>query len=98
MTGRMTGSRIAPIWPKSAPAANCGNSPARNAPLPPGRPKRQPEALKGARLVSSALSAAPEEERPGFHRISVRRLVLIRWVAIAGQAVTLLVVYGGFGF
>src|SRR4051794_4550134 len=48
--------------------------------------------------MSIAQPGAPEERRPGFDRISVRRLVLIRWVAIAGQAVTLLVVYRAFGF
>src|SRR3954470_16898860 len=48
--------------------------------------------------MSIAQPGAPEERRLGFDRISVRRLVLIRWVAIAGQAVTLLVVYHAFGF
>ena len=43
------------------------------------------------------LSALPEP-RVAFDRISLRRLVLIRWVAIAGQAVTLLVVHYTFGF
>ena len=38
------------------------------------------------------------EKRATFDRISLRRLVLIRWVAIAGQAVTLLVVHYAFGF
>jgi two-component system sensor histidine kinase RegB len=42
--------------------------------------------------------AAPPEPRAGFDRISLRRLVLIRWVAVAGQAVTLLVVHYLFGF
>lgn len=48
--------------------------------------------------MSTAHQIAPDETRHGFDRISVRRLVLIRWVAITGQAVTLLVVYEGFGF
>ena len=48
--------------------------------------------------MSIASQSAPPEPRHAFDRISVRRLVLIRWVAIAGQAVTLLVVYHGFGF
>jgi two-component system sensor histidine kinase RegB len=43
------------------------------------------------------LTAAPEP-RAAFDRISLRRLVLIRWVAIAGQAVTLLVVHYAFDF
>jgi two-component system, sensor histidine kinase RegB len=38
------------------------------------------------------------EQRATFDRISLRRLVLIRWVAIAGQAVTLLVVHYAFDF
>ena len=41
--------------------------------------------------------AAPEP-RAAFDRISLRRLVLIRWVAIAGQAVTLLTVHYSLGF
>ena len=38
------------------------------------------------------------EPRETFDRISLRRLVLIRWVAIAGQAVALLVVHYAFDF
>src|SRR5579863_2086311 len=41
---------------------------------------------------------AVPEPRESFDRISLRRLVLIRWVAIAGQAVTLLVVHYAFDF
>jgi two-component system, sensor histidine kinase RegB len=48
--------------------------------------------------VSIANPSAGLEERVAFDRISLRRLVLIRWVAIAGQAVTLLVVHYAFGF
>jgi two-component system, sensor histidine kinase RegB len=48
--------------------------------------------------VSIANPSARPEERVAFDRISLRRLVLIRWVAIAGQAVTLLVVHYAFGF
>jgi two-component system, sensor histidine kinase RegB len=43
-------------------------------------------------------AASEPERRPAFDRIGRRRLVLIRWVAIAGQAVALLVVHYGFGF
>lgn len=43
------------------------------------------------------LTALPEE-RVAFDRISLRRLVLIRWVAIVGQAVTLLIVHYAFDF
>ena len=42
--------------------------------------------------------AASPEPRAGFDRISLRRVVLIRWVAIAGQAVTLLSVHFAFDF
>jgi two-component system, sensor histidine kinase RegB len=42
--------------------------------------------------------AVRPEPRPGFDRISLRRLVLIRWFAVAGQAVTLLVVHYILGF
>src|ERR1700693_1980386 len=37
--------------------------------------------------------APPPEPRAGFDRISLRRLVLIRWVAVAGPAITLLIVH-----
>ena len=43
------------------------------------------------------LNVAPER-RATFDRISLRRLVLIRWVAIAGQALTLLIVHYIFDF
>jgi two-component system sensor histidine kinase RegB len=48
--------------------------------------------------MSIANPVALPERRVPFDRISLRRLVLIRWVAIAGQAVTLLVVYYAFDF
>src|SRR5207244_10852869 len=48
-------------------------------------------------MTIANLTALPEP-RVAFDRISLRRLVLIRWVAIAGQALTLLVVHYGFGF
>src|SRR5437762_2848809 len=49
-------------------------------------------------MVSIATLTALPEQRATFDRISLRRLVLIRWVAIAGQAVTLLVVHYAFDF
>src|SRR5258705_13764905 len=55
------------------------------------------EAL-GDRPVSVTNLAAIPEKRAGFDRISLRRLVLIRWVAIAGQAGALLVVHYAFDF
>jgi two-component system, sensor histidine kinase RegB len=50
----------------------------------------------GARPGSGTL--ASPEPRAGFDRISLRRLVLIRWVAVAGQAATLLIVHYLFDF
>jgi two-component system sensor histidine kinase RegB len=52
----------------------------------------------GEHPVSIANLTALPEPRVGFDRISLRRLVLIRWVAIVGQAVALLVVHYAFGF
>jgi two-component system sensor histidine kinase RegB len=49
----------------------------------------------GARLHAPVQSPEP---RAGFDRISLRRLVLIRWIAVAGQAVSLLVVHFLFDF
>jgi two-component system sensor histidine kinase RegB len=40
----------------------------------------------------------PIEPGAGFGRISLRTLVPIRWIAVTGQALTLLVVHYGFGF
>src|SRR4051794_23178066 len=57
----------------------------------------QAEAL-GDRPVSIANLAPLREPRATFDRISLRRLVLIRWVAIAGQAVALLVVHYALDF
>jgi two-component system sensor histidine kinase RegB len=48
-------------------------------------------------LSIANLTALPER-RVAFDRISLRRLVLIRWVAIAGQAVTLLIVHYALDF
>ena len=41
---------------------------------------------------------APNEPATGFGRISLRTLVPIRWVAIAGQALTIIIVHFGLGF
>src|SRR5712692_10868939 len=53
---------------------------------------------EGSHPMSIANLTAMPEPRVAFDRISLRRLVLIRWVAIAGQAVTLLVVHYAFDF
>jgi two-component system sensor histidine kinase RegB len=43
--------------------------------------------------LNTASPIAAPEPRAAFDRISLRRLVLIRWVAVAGQALALLVVH-----
>jgi two-component system sensor histidine kinase RegB len=48
--------------------------------------------------VTIATAIVPTEPRLAFDRISLRRLVLIRWVAVAGQALTLLLVHFVFDF
>ena len=48
--------------------------------------------------MSLAELATRPEPPAAFDRISLRRLVLIRWVAIAGQAVTLLTVHYALAF
>jgi two-component system sensor histidine kinase RegB len=48
--------------------------------------------------VSSTDRDVGLEPQAGFDRISLRRLVLIRWVAVTGQAVTLITVHYGLGF
>jgi two-component system, sensor histidine kinase RegB len=48
--------------------------------------------------VSDTNLIAESEPGTGFGRISLRTLVPIRWVAIAGQALTLLIVHYGLGF
>src|SRR3979411_1286665 len=51
----------------------------------PGRRSKEASAL-------SLITSPAPEPRAAFDRISLRRLVLIRWVAVAGQALALLVV------
>jgi two-component system sensor histidine kinase RegB len=48
--------------------------------------------------MNTRRAAAPAEPRTAFDRISLRRLVLIRSVAVTGQAVTLLTVHFLLGF
>jgi two-component system, sensor histidine kinase RegB len=48
--------------------------------------------------VSDTSLVASSEPATGFGRISLRTLVPIRWVAIAGQALTILIVHFGLGF
>jgi len=44
-------------------------------------------------IVNAASASTPTEPRTAFDRISLRRLVLIRSVAVTGQALTLLIVH-----
>jgi len=53
---------------------------------------------KGHAYVTVATMATPAEARTAFDRISLRRLVLIRSVAVTGQALTLLIVHFFLGF
>jgi two-component system sensor histidine kinase RegB len=53
---------------------------------------------RGFVTVTAADAIETREPRAAFDRISLRRLILIRWVAVAGQAVALLVVHYGFDF
>jgi len=48
--------------------------------------------------VSDTSLVASNEPATGFGRLSLRTLVPIRWVAIAGQALTILIVHFGLGF
>src|SRR3977135_2494216 len=52
----------------------------------PGRRSKEASAL-------SLITSPAPEPRAAFDRISLRRLVLIRWVAVAGPALALLVVH-----
>ena len=48
--------------------------------------------------MNSPNRMTPPEPRPAFDRISLRRLVRIRWVAVAGQALALVVVHNILDF
>src|SRR5579862_5845752 len=78
----MTGSDIAPIWRIWGGSAR----------------SRIRQGSAGEMRMSVLEPGAAPEPRAAFDRISLRRLVLIRWVAIAGQAVTLLTVHYSLGF
>src|ERR1700690_2242179 len=54
--------------------------------------------LQRRNRVTIATMATPAEPRTAFDRISLRRLVLIRSVAVTGQGVTLLTVHFLLGF
>src|SRR5436190_8353946 len=100
----MTSSDIAPIWRKIGQAASgagapqqcccsrllfhtCNNTVADGwVPASAGTTSREASGL-------IPTSSPTPEPRAAFDRISLRRLVLIRWVAVAGQALALLVVH-----
>ncbi|HVA13061.1 MAG TPA: ActS/PrrB/RegB family redox-sensitive histidine kinase [Stellaceae bacterium] len=46
----------------------------------------------------SLMTDTPQNPLPTDVSVSLRKLILIRWVAVLGQAVTVLVVHFGFGF
>jgi two-component system, sensor histidine kinase RegB len=48
--------------------------------------------------VTDTSLIAPSEPTGGFGRISLRTLVPIRWIAILGQALTILIVHYGLGY
>src|SRR6202049_665834 len=77
----MTGSGIPPIWRKIGQAASRADARQSNV-----------VAMEAVTLTAISPPAIPEP-RAEFDRISLRRLVLIRWVAVAGQALALLVVH-----
>src|SRR5579863_8303218 len=93
----MTGGDIAPIWPMAHEATReLGRSQSCRCAMRPSMAYRITP--RGSSPMSIADLAVPPEPRVTFDRISLRRLVLIRWVAIAGQAVALLVVHYAFDF
>src|SRR5260370_39407391 len=55
------------------------------------RPTRRDHSVTDTTLIAAS------EPDTGFGRISLRTLVPIRWVAIAGQALTILTVHYGLG-
>jgi two-component system sensor histidine kinase RegB len=62
-------------------------------------PKRKPEGQRGLRAAVSAIAAAfGPATRRGDRRLRLRTLILIRWIAIVGQAFTIAVVHFSLGF
>jgi two-component system sensor histidine kinase RegB len=85
----MTGSIIGPIWRITVQWASQGGRRSEVAGV---------RRAGGGYWVNSDQPFLTPEPRTAFDRISLRRLVFIRWVAIAGQLVALLVVHYAFGF
>src|SRR5271169_1735930 len=89
----MAGSTTAPIWPIAGRPASIGPTP-----LPSNRQKCKLIACTIGRrdhLVTDTSLITPSEP---WGPINLRTLILIRWVAIAGQASTILIVHYGLGF
>ena len=59
---------------------------------------RKPAAKETRFSVSDTNLITASEPSSGFGRISLRTLVPIRWVAVAGQALTILIVHYGLGY
>jgi two-component system, sensor histidine kinase RegB len=59
--------------------------------------ERREETIRGEQVSDTSLITA-SEPATGFGRISLRTLVPIRWVAIAGQALTIFIVHYGLGY
>src|SRR5271169_4548687 len=89
----MAGSTTAPIWPIAGRPASIGPTP-----LPSNSQKCKLIAFTIGRrdhlVTDTSLMARSEPWGP----INLRTLILIRWVAIAGQASTILIVHYGLGF
>ena len=60
-------------------------------------PRAREQIRRGHRVTDTSLITA-SEPATGFGRISLRTLVPIRWVAIAGQALTILIVHYGLDY
>src|SRR5487761_192170 len=91
----MAGAGIAPIWRIRSRSASLGLAPAAATGQTAQRTAyaswRDPE-------VTDTTRPGASEPATGLGRISLRTLVPIRWVAIAGQALALLTVHYGIGF
>src|SRR5271169_6150682 len=91
----MADAGIAPIWRISAQSASIGPGVGRPAATLGDRPSGGEKT--GSDMTDTPLTAV-SEPAAGSGRISLRTLVPIRWVAVAGQALAILTVHYGLGF
>src|SRR5260370_1807310 len=91
----MAGAGIARIWRSMAQTASMGLA---TEPLCCQIASRSRRPTRRDHSVTDTTLIAASEPDAGFGRISLRTLVPIRWVAIAGQALTILTVHYGLGF